>query len=56
MHRLPFLDAFGMAALLSIAEVLLRLNLKACNLLLEEFRRTKELLITDGDFFSFVFR
>ena len=47
-HRLPFCDAFGMAAPEAVDSISLRLSLKACNLLREEYPRAVEYLAEDG--------
>ncbi len=48
-HRIPFTDAFGMSAEAPAATVQLRLNLKACNLLLEEHPHAKPHLLPTGN-------
>lgn len=48
-HSIPFTDAFGMSAEAPAATIKLRLNLKACNLLLEEHPQAKQYLQPEGN-------
>ena len=48
-HRIPFTDAFGMSAEVPAVAIKLQLNLKACNLLLEEHPQAKQYLQPAGN-------
>ncbi|MFT3949929.1 MAG: WYL domain-containing protein [Agriterribacter sp.] len=48
-HRIPFTDAFGMSAEAPAVTIKLQLNLKACNLLLEEHPQAKQYLQPAGN-------
>lgn len=47
-HKVPFCDAFRMAASEPLTRVQAKLTLKACNLLLEEYPQTREYIKPEG--------